>query len=343
MTNFQTVAVLVPCYDEAATIERVVRDFSHHLPGCTVYVYDNNSTDGTAEVAAGAGAVTRISRRQGKGQVVRQMFADIQADFYLLVDGDATYDAASGAALVELVRREGLDMAVGARVPTEGHQAYRPGHKLGNRLFTGAVAMLFKPGFTDILSGYRCFSRRFVKSFPAATDGFEIETELTVHALSLKLPCDELPTPYAERPPGSQSKLSTFSDGRRILLAILLLMKEHRPMRFFGGLAVILAVLSLVAGLPVVVEFIQTGLVPRFPTAILAAAVMILAFMMFSAGLVLDSVARMRFEAKRLAYLAVPAALLVAPAPAAAEPLRETAACYVADPSGDRKRAHGTG
>lgn len=299
------VAVLVPCYNEQEAIGKVVRDFRQALPEAIVYVYDNNSRDETRARASAAGAVVRGETLQGKGFVVRRMFADVEADVYVLVDGDDTYHAPSAPLLVERLLAEQLDMVVGRRV-TEIEQAYRPGHRLGNRVLTGVVAKVFGDRFKDILSGYRVFSRRFVKSFPALTKEFEIETELTVHALELDMPIAELDTPYKDRPAGSASKLRTYRDGVRILLAILLLFKEERPLAFFGLAGLALALVSLVLGYPVLMEYLRTGLVPRFPTAILATGLMILAFLSFASGLILETVTRGRKELKRLAYLAVP-------------------------------------
>lgn len=299
------VAVLLPCYNEQEAIGKVVRDFRQALPEAIVYVYDNNSRDETRARAAAAGAVVRSESQQGKGFVVRRMFADVEADVYVLVDGDDTYHAPSAPLLVERLLAEQLDMVVGRRV-TEIEQAYRPGHRLGNRLLTGVVARVFGDRFKDILSGYRVFSRRFVKSFPALTKEFEIETELTVHALELDMPIAEVDTPYKDRPAGSVSKLRTYRDGVRILTAILVLFKEERPLAFFGLAGLALAVLALGLGYPVLTEYLRTGLVPRFPTAILATGLMILAFLSFTSGLVLETVTRGRKELKRLAYLTIP-------------------------------------
>ena len=299
------VAVLVPCYNEQESIGVVVRDFRRALPEATVYVYDNNSKDETRARAATAGAVVRSEPLQGKGFVVRRMFADIEADVYVLVDGDDTYHAASAPAMVERLLAEQLDMVVGCRV-TDIEAAYRPGHRLGNRVLTGVVATVFGDRFSDILSGYRVFSRRFVKSFPALTKEFEIETELTVHALELDMPIVEIKTPYKDRPPGSSSKLRTYRDGVRILTAILILFKEERPLAFFGIAGLVLGLVALVLGYPLVVTFLETGQVPRFPTAILATGLMILAFLSFASGLILETVTRGRKELKRLAYLAIP-------------------------------------
>ena len=296
------IAVLIPCYNEAEAIAGVVAQFTAALPTATIYVYDNNSTDATRERAALAGAVVRTETFQGKGNVVLRMFADIEAEVYVLVDGDGTYDAGSAAAMVEHLLSHSLDMVNGARVAVTS-AAYRPGHVVGNKMLTGTVAMIFGNRLTDMLSGYRVFSRRFVKSFPALASGFETETELTVHALELRLPIAELPTPYRDRPVGSQSKLRTYRDGLRILRTILMLIKEERPMQFFSGVALALCITSLVLGWPLLITFLQTGLVPRLPTAVAATGLMILAFVAFVTGLILDTVTLTRREMKRLHYL----------------------------------------
>ncbi|TWB21408.1 glycosyltransferase involved in cell wall biosynthesis [Nitrospirillum amazonense] len=301
-----TVAVLVPCYNEEAAIAKVVADFKAALPDATVYVYDNNSKDRTVEVARAAGAVVRTEPLQGKGNVVRRMFADIEADVYVMVDGDDTYHAASAPALVDRLVTEQLDMVNGARV-TEIEAAYRPGHRFGNMLLTGLVTFIFGKRTNDMLSGYRVFSRRFVKSFPALAGGFETETELTVHALELRMPIAEVETPYKDRPPGSVSKLSTYKDGMRILWMITKLVKEERPMLFFGVAAILLALLSVILSIPIFVTFVETGLVPRLPTAVLATGLMTLAFLSLTCGLILDTVTRGRREMKRLRYLEIPA------------------------------------
>ncbi len=299
------VAVLIPAFNEEAAIAGVVAGFRRALPGAAIHVYDNNSTDRTVERASAAGAVVGSEGAQGKGHVVRRMFADIEADLYVMVDGDGTYDAASAPALVDLLRRRGLDMVVGCRVET-GTEAYRPGHRLGNRLLTGSVSLLFGQRFTDILSGYRVFSRRFVKSFPALSRGFEIETELTVHALELCMPVAELPTPYGSRPPGSLSKLHTYADGFRILRLIASLYRNEKPLPFFSILSSLLALVALGLALPLFVTYARTGLVPRFPTAILTTGMMVIAALGFTCGLILDTVTRGRKELKRMAYLALP-------------------------------------
>jgi glycosyltransferase involved in cell wall biosynthesis len=300
-------AVLVPCYNEARSIAAVIRDFKESLPGAEVYVYDNNSSDGTALVAREAGAVVRSVIQQGKGNVVRRMFADIDADVYVLVDGDDTYDASSAPVLVSKLLDEQLDMVVGTRFGSFETTAFRAGHKLGNRLLTRCVALLFGRTFTDMLSGYRVFSRRFVKSFPALAQGFETETELTVHALELRMPIAEIETPYRSRPEGSTSKLRTYRDGWRILMMILTLFREERPLAFFMLVFGVLAFTSLALAVPIVVTYLKTGLVPRFPTAILSTGMMLLAFLSLTAGFILDTVTRGRLEMKRLFYLSVPA------------------------------------
>jgi glycosyltransferase involved in cell wall biosynthesis len=296
------VAVLVPCYNEDATIAQVVADFRAALPQATVYVYDNNSTDRTVETARAAGAVVRRETHQGKGNVVRRMFSDIEADIYVLVDGDATYDAPSAEGLIALGLEERVDMVVAARVHRE-EGAYRLGHRTGNRLLTGFVASVFKTKVTDVLSGYRVFSRRFVKSFPVLSRGFEIETEFTVHALELELAIAEIPTPYYARPSGSQSKLSTWRDGVRILRTIINLYRSERPLSFFTGLGIALAIASVGLAVPLFVTYVQQGIVPRIPTAILSTGLMLLACLSVAAGLILDTVSRGRREMKLLAYL----------------------------------------
>lgn len=300
------VAILLPCYNEAAAIGQTIADFSAALPGATIYVYDNNSSDGTAEIARAAGAVVRTERMQGKGHVVRRMFADVEADIYVMADGDATYEAAAAPGLIALLREEQLDMVVGAR-KSEVEAAYRPGHRLGNKLLTGMLAWLFGRTFTDILSGYRVFSRRFVKSFPVLSEGFEIETEISVHALELRMPVAERITAYAARPEGSESKLNTYRDGWRILMMILTLFRVEKPLAFFGLIGGALAGLSIGLSIPLFLTYFETGLVPRFPTAILATGIMLLAFLNGFCGLILDTVVRGRREMRRLAYLAVKA------------------------------------
>jgi len=297
------IAVLVPCYNEEVAIAKVVADFRAALPEATIYVYDNNSTDGTVEVARRAGAVVGRETHQGKGNVVRRMFADVDADVIVLVDGDATYDAASARALIARLLEDRLDMVVAARVHRD-ESAFRMGHRIGNRLFSASVDWVFNATFTDILTGYRVFSRRFVKSFPVLSRGFEIEIELTVHALELELPTAEMATPYYARPAGSASKLSTWRDGLRILSTIINLYRSERPLAFFAGLGIALAVVSVVLAIPIFVTYLEQGVVPRVPTAILSTGLMLLAFLFVAAGLILDTVTRGRREMKLLAYLA---------------------------------------
>lgn len=296
------IAVLIPCHNEATTVAAVVAGFHASLPAADVYVFDNNSTDATIAVASEAGARVCSVGLQGKGNVLRRMFADVEADVFVLVDGDDTYDAASAPKLVDLLTTESLDMVVGVRVAT-GAAAYRRGHAFGNRLLTGFLSWLFGRNCTDILSGYRAFSRRFAKSFPVFSSGFEIETELTVHALEMSMPVGEVVTPYKERPAGSTSKLKTYSDGSRILVTMLRLFSTERPFAFYGGISVVLAIVSISLAIPVLDTYLQTGLVPRFPTAILSTGLMIMAALSFFAGLILGTVTKGRRELKALFYL----------------------------------------
>jgi glycosyltransferase involved in cell wall biosynthesis len=306
VTGAPRIAVLLPCYNEEAAIAQTVAGFKAALPDAAIYVYDNNSSDGTREVAAAAGAVVRSEKMQGKGNVVRRMFADVEADIYVMADGDATYDASAAPALVARLVDEQLDMVVGAR-KSEVEAAYRRGHALGNRLFTGLLASLFGRSFSDIFSGYRVFSRRFAKSFPALSRGFETETEISVHALELAMPVGEVVTAYGARPDGSHSKLSTWGDGWRILKTIVHLYRIERPVLFYGWFATLLATLAVVLAIPLAITYFETGLVPRFPTAILATGLMILASLCFFTGLILDTVVRGRREVRRLHYLSFPA------------------------------------
>lgn len=299
------IAVLIPCYNEEATIGKVVDDFRAALPSAEVFVYDNNSKDRTIEVARDAGAVVRTEVRQGKGNVVRRMFADIEADIYILADGDDTYDAEAAPLLVEALVREGFDVVSGRRIAT-AQAAYRAGHVFGNHLLTGLTAMMFQVKIADLLTGYRVMSRRFVKSFPFTAQGFGIETELTVHAVRLLMPVVEIDTRYKERPEGSVSKLNTWRDGFRILSTIALLVREERPLIFFSAIFLLLALVSLAVGAPVVYEYARTGLVPRLPSAILATGLMGIALLSLASGLTLDTVTRGRWESKRMAYLAIP-------------------------------------
>jgi len=300
------IAVVLPCYNEAAAIGRTVAEFRSALPEAAIYVFDNNSRDGTADQARAAGAVVRTERMQGKGHVVRRMFADVDADIYVLADGDATYDASAAPGMIRLLLDECLDMVVGAR-QSEVDAAYRRGHRLGNWVMTTILARLFGRSFSDILSGYRVFSRRFVKSFPVLSAGFEIETEISVHALELRMPVAEVVTAYGARPEGSTSKLSTYSDGLRILSTIMTLFRLERPVLFFGVIGLLLALASVLLAMPLAITYVQTGLVPRLPTALLSTGLMILAFLNGLCGLILDTVVRGRREVRRLAYLGLPA------------------------------------
>ena len=297
------IAVLVPCRNEAVAVGRVVADFRAALPGATVYVYDNGSTDDTGAIARAAGAVVRREERPGKGGVVRRMFAEVEADVYVLVDGDATYDAARAPELVARLVDDGLDLVTAVR-EHEDPAAYRRGHALGNRMLNALLGVLFGHQPADMLSGYRVLSRRFVKSFPAQSQRFEIETETTVHALEMRVPSAEVPTRYLARPSGSASKLHTYRDGARILVAIALLFRDVKPLLFFSWLAAVLGAVALTLGAEVVLEYMHTGLVRRLPTAVLATGLMLLAALSLAAGVILGSVARGRLEAKRLAYLA---------------------------------------
>jgi glycosyltransferase involved in cell wall biosynthesis len=305
-SNPLRIAVLVPCFNEEAAVGIVIADFRKALPAAEIYIYDNNSSDRTVAVARAAGAQVRSERRQGKGHVVRRMFADIDADIYVLVDGDATYDAASAPRMIAALIDEHLDMVVGFRVD-QVEAAYRPGHRLGNKMLTGFLSDVFGKAFSDILSGFRVFSRRFVKSFPVLSDGFEIETELSVHALELSLPVAEIETPYYARPAGSFSKLNTWRDGFRILATILRLYRSEKPLRFFSAIGGFLALASIGLAIPIIVTYLEQGLVPRLPTAVLSMGLMIVAVLSVSSGLVLDTVTRGRREIKLLAYLAQPA------------------------------------
>ncbi len=300
------IAVLLPCYNEEATIAAVVEGFRSALPDASVYVYDNNSSDRTREVASEAGAVVRTERQQGKGHVVRRMFADIDADVYLMADGDLTYDPKAAPDMVALLLSEQFDMVVGTR-RHEAAESERKGHVLGNRVFTGLLAGLFGRSFNDIFSGYRVFSRRFVKSFPVLSSGFEIETEMSVHALELRMPVGEVETRYLTRPEGSESKLSTFGDGWRILKTIGTLYRVERPVLFYGTVGALLLVAAVILSVPLVITYLDTGLVPRVPTAILVTGMTIVAVLCFFAGLILETVTRGRREMRRLAYLSLKA------------------------------------
>jgi glycosyltransferase involved in cell wall biosynthesis len=303
--NKPEVAVLIPCYNEAATIAKVVGDFARALPDALIYVYDNNSTDATAAEASRAGAIVRHEAQPGKGNVVRRMFADVDADVFVLVDGDDTYDASAAPALVQRLLSGCFDMVNAARIASS-EQAYRPGHQWGNAFLTGVVTCTFGKRISDMLSGYRVLSRRFVKSFPLLSSGFEVETELTVHALELRLPIAEIAVRYRERPQGSTSKLRTYHDGLRILRMIVRLIKEEKPLPFFAFFFCVLATAAVIIEVPVILTFLETGLVPRVPTAVLGTGMMLLAFLSLTCGLILDTVTRGRVELKRLEYLRTP-------------------------------------
>lgn len=299
------IAVLIPCFNEELTILQTITAFRDALPEAIIYVYDNNSSDRTSDVARMAGAIVRTEKRQGKGEVVRRMFADIEADIYVLVDGDATYDASAAPSMIARMQTEQLDFVNGAR-KSEAIKAYRPGHRLGNSVLTTMVRVIFGRQFTDMLSGYKIFSRRFVKSFPAMSSGFEIETELTVHALELRMPCSEMDTSYFERPHGSLSKLSTYRDGGRILRFIASLVKNERPLQFFGLIGISLIVLAFLLSAPLLVTYLETGLVPRLPTAVLSVGSVIVGVFSIFTGLILDMITTQRREMKRLHYLSMP-------------------------------------
>lgn len=301
-----SIAVVIPCLNEEIAIAQVVKDFRAALPSAQIYVYDNASTDATAAVAREAGAIVRSEPARGKGNVVRRMFSDVEADIFVLVDGDATYPADQAPKMIAALSDGHMDMISGARVP-EQKAAYRPGHQFGNFFITFLVGLMFGQRFSDILSGYRVLSRRFVKSFPALSKGFEIETEITVHALEMRLPSAEVAIPYFERPEGSSSKLRTFRHGIAIVKTILVLIKEERPLEFFSILFAVFELASVILAWPLVMEYLKTGLVPRFPTAILSTGLALLGFMSLACGLILDTVTHSRREIKRLHYLALPA------------------------------------
>jgi len=309
MSVSPVIAVILPCFNEESAIAETIAGFRAALPTATIYVYDNNSRDRTAEIARQAGAIVRSERQQGKGHVVRRMFADVDADIYVMADGDLTYDPRAAPEMVRMLVDDQFDMVVGIR-QHEAAEAYRGGHVIGNKLFTGLLARLFGRSFTDIFSGYRVFSRRFVKSFPVLSEGFEIETEMSVHALELRMPVGELATAYGARPEGSSSKLSTYRDGWRILKTIGTLYRIERPVLFYGGLGALLVAAAVLLAVPLVLTYLDTGLVPRFPTAILVTGMVIIAVLCFFAGLILDTVTRGRREMRRLAYLAYPAPIV---------------------------------
>jgi glycosyltransferase involved in cell wall biosynthesis len=298
-----SIAVLLPCYNEGQSIRNTVENFRSVLPEAVVYVFDNRSTDNTSEEALAARAIVRREEWPGKGNVVRRMFSDIDADVYLMADGDGTYDYRMAPEMIQKLIHDHLDMVVGTRQDVYDN-AHRAGHGFGNRLFNGLYRSLFGPLFNDIFSGYRIFSRRFVKSFPAVSSGFEIETEMSVHASQLRMPVAEIPTKYGARQEGSFSKLHTVRDGLRIMFTLLILFKEIRPARFFGVLAIALTLVAIALSVPLLLTYLETGLVPRFPTAILATGLVLLSGIFMVSGLILDSVARGRLEQKRMWYVA---------------------------------------
>ena len=300
--------VLIPCHNEAMTIASVIQNFKSFLPDVIIYVYDNNSTDNTTEIAREHGAIVRSETNKGKGNVVRRMFADIESDIYVLVDGDNTYDASRAPELIHKLINDELDMVIGSRIESNSkdkYAVYRLGHRFGNSIFSKLIAQLFGKQFNDVFSGYRVFSRRFVKSFPASSRGFEIETELTIHSLELRLPTAEIPTHYGARPEGSISKLNSYRDGWKILVRILLLLKEVRPLLFFGCLFIILFCTSISLFIPILITYLHIHLVPRIPTAILSTGIMLLAFLCLTCGVILDNVCNARKEMKRLFYLSL--------------------------------------
>jgi glycosyltransferase involved in cell wall biosynthesis len=301
-----SIAIIIPCYNESLTISDTIIAFRNCVPDAQIFVYDNNSSDGTANIAHAAGAVVRIEKNQGKGNVVRRMFADIEADAYLLVDGDNTYDAKSAPELLRLVLNDGMDFVNGARQESTD-KAYRKGHKFGNWMLTSMIRFIFGAEFSDMLSGLKCFSRRYVKSFPALSRGFEIETELTTHALELRMPCHEIDTPYGERPEGSVSKLRTYRDGFRILLTIIRLVKEERPLQLFAAIGIVFFITAILLMLPILQTYFATGLVPRLPTTILCIGLTVLSALSFVMAIIMDSIVTMRREMKRIAYLQIPA------------------------------------
>lgn len=300
------IAVVIPCLNEENAIAKVVKDFATQFPDATVYVYDNGSTDKTAEVARAAGACVGIEPQKGKGNVVRRMFADIDADVYVLTDGDDTYDATAAPAMVDKLLTENLDMVVGIRDHRNDDQAYRSGHQMGNSLFNKSLALVFEEKFIDIFSGYRVFSKRFVKTFPCLSQGFEVEMEMSIHAITSRLPVGEVHTPYFRRAEGTESKLNTYSDGLRIFYTMMQLFRHMHPFRFYAGVALFFLLISLLLGLPVLFEYLDTGLVPRLPTAVLAASISIIATLFFIVGILLDTVSNGHREMRRLEYLNFP-------------------------------------
>jgi glycosyltransferase involved in cell wall biosynthesis len=301
--KYLDIAVLIPCYNEEATIKKVVNDFQLGIPSALVYVYNNASTDGTVEIATKAGAIVRTEPNKGKGNVMRRMFSDIEADIYIIVDGDDTYEASKCLEMVNKLIDSNLDMVIASRKTENSEGEYRWGHVFGNRMLTRSVSLIFGHGFTDMLSGYRVMSHRFVKSFPIASKGFEIETEITIHALQIGASCAEIETLYDSRPEGSESKLNTFKDGFKILWMILILFKEGKPFQFFGLLSLFFFIISVVLSISIFSTYIETGMVPKIPTAVLSTGLMILSFFSLIAGVILDSLSRSRLEVKRANYL----------------------------------------
>ena len=303
--NVKKIAITIPCYNEAAAISGVVSAFADAMPEADIFVYDNASTDDTVEIAKKSGAIVYTEPDKGKGNVVRRMFADIDADIYVIVDGDGTYDASKCSEMIHRLINNNLDMVVATRKAINSKDAYRPGHVFGNWMLTRSVSYLFGHGFTDMLSGYRVMSRRFVKSFPIISKGFEIETEMTIHALQMRASYEEMETMYDSRPEGSESKLSTFRDGFRILKMIFLLFKDERPFHFFGLFSLFLFVSSIILAIPIFITYSETGMVPRLPTAILSASLMILSFFSIVSGLILDGLSRSKLKVKRISYLSI--------------------------------------
>jgi glycosyltransferase involved in cell wall biosynthesis len=298
----KSVVVLIPCYNEENTITSVVNSFKEYLPCATIYVYDNGSTDDTVKVAKEAGAIVVSVQNRGKGNVVRKMFADINADIFVMVDGDSTYTAADAPRMVDLLISANVDMVVAVR-NAKSENAYRSWHKIGNKFFNFILKVLFNSTYRDIFSGYRVFSRRFVKTFPVASGGFDIEAELSIHSLTLSIPFAEIESAYLERPANSNSKLQTFRDGFRILCSILRLLKETKPLLFFGAISLIAFILALIFVYPIIVAFFETGLVPRLPTVVLSSGLMMISFLSLTCGMILDSVSQARLEMKKLHYL----------------------------------------
>jgi glycosyltransferase involved in cell wall biosynthesis len=293
MTDMSKIAVLIPCYNESKTIEKVVRDYKETLPEADIFVYDNNSSDGTDEIARKAGAIVRYEHRQGKGNVIRSMFHQIDADCYLMIDGDDTYPAENARQMCELVLNDGVDMVIGDRLSSTYFQENkRPFHNVGNMMVRALINKLFHSNVRDIMTGYRAFSRDFVKTFPVLSKGFEIETEMTIHALDKNMMLKEVPVTYRDRPAGSESKLNTYSDGLKVILTIFKLFRDYKPLLFFSVTAMLLMMVAVVLFVPVFIEYLETGLVPRFPTLIVSAFIVLLAMLMWVCGLILEVVVK---------------------------------------------------